>query len=145
MCLGETAFLENCLSRGIGTPSLLLAWSPVSGRAMLATLRVAAPGSPGTGRRRMQGLLTCGGQGRRSPAGGSRPAPGSSRTSPARCGTRLVAADPDQRAAPPGEQRVVPWDTLGPRGAGPGRGGGRGVRGGRERVGAEPQNSLQGP
>lgn len=83
----------------------------------------------------MQGLLTCGGQGHRSPAGGSGPVPGSSRTSPTRCGTRLVAADPDQAA--PGEQRVLPWDTLGAErrwtragAAGPGRG--RWTRGGAE-------------
>lgn len=59
--------------------------------------------------------LTCDGQGHRSPEGGSQLAPGSSQTSPALCGTRLAAADPIQRAAPPKEQRVVPWDTLGPR------------------------------
>lgn len=68
------------------------------------------------------GLLTCGGRSRRSPAGDSPPAPGSSRTSPALCGTRLGAADPTQIAAPPEEQKVVPWDTLGLRGARQGQG-----------------------
>lgn len=64
----------------------------------------------------MWASLTCGGWGRRSPGGGSQLAPGSTQTSPALCGTRFVAADPTQRAALPEEQRVVSWDTPGPRG-----------------------------
>lgn len=48
-------------------------------------------------------LSACGGQGPRSPEGGSRPAPGSSRTSPALCGTPLWAVGPARRAAPPSE------------------------------------------
>lgn len=48
-------------------------------------------------------LSACGGRGRRSPGGGSLPAPGSSHTSPAPCGTRFAAADPTQRAAPPSD------------------------------------------
>lgn len=81
-----------------------------------------------------EGLLTCAGPSHRDPEGGSQPAPGPNRTSPALCGTRLAAADPTQRAAPPEEQRVVPWDTLGPRGTRPGLGQrrARGVRRGRE-------------
>lgn len=48
-------------------------------------------------------LSACGGQGHKSPGGGSQPAPGSSRTSPAPCGIPLGDADPAQRAAPPSD------------------------------------------
>lgn len=90
----------------------------------------------------MWGSLTCGGQGHRSPTGGSRLAPGSSQTSPALCGTRLSAADPGRRAAPPEEQR---WchGTRGATGHQPRVGAEENQRG--EGLGGSSRTSLQGP
>lgn len=109
---------------GLGPTSLPPAGEPVSpGCVWLWTPLGEQEGD------RVWGSLTCGGQGHRSPEGGSRLAPGSSRTSPALCGTRLVAADPTRKAAPPeGRGRCV--GHRGPRGP--------------DRVGAEESQRGQG-
>lgn len=96
MHLGETALPPNSLCPGIG-PN----FPPPSWGACVSWLWGCGHCCEQEGDRVRRGSLTCGGQGHRSPEGGSQLALGSSRTSPALCGTHLAAADPTQKAAPP--------------------------------------------